>query len=254
MDNWNGLDFFIFLIFAVNTILGMARGAAKEIISTMCLCVALVCTIKFTIPLSVFFNKSPLMNDVVTSRFVQNFIASLELNPLSISTLKEIFYSISLLICFVGTFSVCEGALSMSGLLEVYSFPYAWLNRKLGAVLGGIRGYVITLILISITTLHLFKESDDSIFKSSYFVRLFASSAATFDGIVSKQKPEQYQKIFKDKNLYNPLKTLQDLSKPALEGVAPADLSSAPPTAATPAAQQPNTSSTDFQEQLRFNK
>lgn len=245
MDSWNGLDFFIFLIFAVNTILGMARAAAKEIISTMCLCVALVCTIKFTIPLTVFFNKSPLMIDVITSRFVQNFIASLGLNPLRVSTLQEMFYAISLLICFVGTFSVCEGALSMSGILEVYSFPYAWLNRKLGAVLGGIRGYVITLILISITTLHLFKDSDNSAFKNSYFVNLFANSAVTFDRIISKQKPEQYQKIFKDKNLYNPLKTLQDLSKPALGDVVPASLSTTPAPATPPA--QPNSTSTNFQ-------
>lgn len=240
MDSWNGLDFFIFLIFAVNTILGMSRGAAKELISTMCLCVALVCTIKFTIPLATFFNKSPLMVDVITSKFVQNFIASLGLNPLSTNTLQEIFYSISLLVCFVGVFSVCEGGLSMSGLLEVYSFPYAWLNRKLGAVLGGIRGYVITLILISVTTLHVFKNSDESAFKNSYFVNLFASSAVLFDSIVSKQQPEQYQKIFRDKNLYNPLKALQDLSKPALEGVAPADLSTAPPAQQQPATPDPN--------------
>lgn len=240
MDSWNGLDFFIFLIFAVNTILGMSRGAAQEIISTMCLCVALVCTIKFTIPLTIFFNKSPLMIDMITSKFVQNFIASLGLNPLNTTILQEIFYSISLLICFVGTFSVCEGALGMSGLLEVYSFPYAWLNRKLGAVLGGIRGYVITLILISVTTLHIFKDSDNSIFKNAYFVNLFANSAVTFDRIISKQKPEQYQKIFKDKNLYNPFKALQDLAAPAVEGVVPADLSTAPAAQPQPDATTPN--------------
>jgi len=224
MDSWNGFDFLIFLIFVVNTLLGMSRGAAKEIISMMGLCVALIVTIKFTIPLTTFFNKSPIMIDVITSRYVQNFIASFGLNPLNENILQQIIYSISLLICFVGTFSVCEGVLSMSGLLEVYSFPYAWLNRKLGAGLGGVRGYVITLILISVTTLHIFKDSDNSFFKNSYFVNLFASSAVLLDSTVSGQKPEQYQNIFKGKNLYNPLKALQDISKPALEGVAPSDM------------------------------
>lgn len=217
MDSWNGLDFLIFLIFAVNTLLGMSRGAAKEIISTMCLCVALVCTIKFTIPLAIFFNKSPLAIDVVNSKFIQNFMLSVGLGPLTESLLHQVFYSISLLICFVGVFSVCEGVLTVSGIIEFYTFPYAWLNRKLGAALGAVRGYVITLILISIAVLHVFKDTDSTLFTKSTFIKLFYNSAVTFDGIISGQKPEQYPAIFKDKNLYNPLKTMQELSQPVFQ-------------------------------------
>ncbi len=230
MDSWNGFDFFVFLIFAVNTLLGMSRAAAKEIISMMCLSVALIVTIKFTIPLTIFFNKSPLIIKVIENKNIQNFMFSLGLNPLGENALQQIFYSISLLVCFVGTFSICESALAMSGILEVYSFPYAWLNRKLGAMLGGVRGYVITLILISITVLHVFKDSDNPVFKNSFFINLFRSAAIRLDGIILGQRPEQYQDIYKDKNLYDPFKAMKEISKPALEGVVKPDLEGIVPT------------------------
>ncbi len=224
MDQWNGFDFFVFLIFAVNTLLGMSRAAAKEIISMMCLCVALVCTIKFTIPLATLLNKSPLIVDAIGSKYVQNFMTAIGLPPLNENTIYQLFYCVAFLICFVGVFSICEAVLAASGILEVYSFPYAWLNRKLGAVLGGIRGYVLTLILISLTVLHLFKDSDNSMFTKSMFVKLFYTSAERLDSIVSGQKPEQYQNIFKDKYLFNPLNALQELSKPALKDVVPSNM------------------------------
>src|SRR3990167_1645354 len=100
MDTWNGLDFFIFLIFASSTILGMVRGATREIISMMCLSVALIFSIKFTIPLAVFFNRSPLINNVVDNPFMQNFMQAIDAGPLTPELLAQIFYSISLLICF----------------------------------------------------------------------------------------------------------------------------------------------------------
>ncbi len=224
MDSWNGLDFIIFLILAVNTLLGMSRAAAKEIISTICLCLALICTIKFTLPLAGFFNASPLAYKVVTSQYVQNFIASLGLTAITENTLHQIFYSISLLVCFVGVFSIGEGVLAMSGILEVYSFPYAWLNRKLGAALGAVRGYVIVLILISITVLHVFKDVNNPLFTGSTFVKLFYKSAERLDSIIYKQKPEEYHNIFKDKNLYNPVKALEEIAKPAMEGVVPSGM------------------------------
>lgn len=197
----------------------MSRAATKEIISMASLSAALICAIKFTMPLALFFNRSPLLIDVVSDKHIQNFMLSLGLNPLGEESLQEIFYSISLLVCFVGTFSICEGVLGIFGIVEMYPFPYAMLNRKLGAVLGGVRGYVISLILISICVLHIFKNSDNSIFTSSFFVKKFYSSAKKFDSIISGQQPEQYKDIFEDKNLYDPVKAIQDISQPALKGV-----------------------------------
>jgi len=219
MNDWNGFDFLIFLIFIVNTLLGMSRAATKEIISMASLSAALICAIKFTIPLSLFFNRSPLIIDVVANKHIQNFMLSLGLNPLGEDSLQEIFYSISLLVCFVGTFSVCEGVLGIFGIVEMYPFPYAMLNRKLGAALGGVRGYVISLILISVCVLHIFKNSDNSIFTNSFFVKTFYDSAVKLDSIISGQRPEQYKDIFKDKNLYNPVKAVHDLAQPASEGI-----------------------------------
>jgi len=207
MNNWNGLDFFIFLIFVANTILGMARGATKEIVSMMCLSVALIFTIKFTIPLAAFFNSSPLINDVVDSTFTQNFMAAINAGPLTANLLTELFYSISLLICFVGAFSTCEAALFFTGFVEVFSFPYATLNRKVGAALGCTRGYIITLVFLSILTLHIFKNDNNllsnNFFTNSFFVNLFQSTTKKLDDLISQQQPEKYNELYKNKNLYN---------------------------------------------------
>src|SRR5579862_3207090 len=119
MNSWNGLDFIIFLIFAANFILGMSRGTTREIISMMCLCAALIITIRFTVPLAAFFNKSPLMVDVVSSAFVQRFMEAIGAGPLTEDLLRQTFYSISILVCFVGTFSLCEAGLARTNLTEV---------------------------------------------------------------------------------------------------------------------------------------
>ena len=219
MNDWNGFDFLIFLIFIVNTLLGMSRAATKEIISMASLSAALICAIKFTIPLALFFDRSPLIGDVVANRHIQSLMFSLGLNPLGEASLQEMFYSLSLLICFVGTFSVCEGVLGIFGIVEMYPFPYAMLNRKLGAALGGVRGYVISLLLISICVLHLFKNSDSPIFMNSFFVKTFYNSAVKLDSIISGQRPEEYKEIFKDKNLYNPVEKVHELVQPASEGI-----------------------------------
>ena len=160
MNSWNGFDFLIFLIFAANTILGMSRGALKEIISMMCLSVGLIFAIKFTIPLADLFNQSPLIVDVVNNIFIQNFMHAINAGGVHLRfTLPDILF-LSLLICFVGAFSICEGALAVAGVEGVFSFPYAVLNRKVGAALGCTRGYVISIIFIYIITLHIFKNDD----------------------------------------------------------------------------------------------
>ena len=214
MNSWNGLDFFIFLIFAVNTLLGMSRGAGKEIISLMCLSLALIFTIKFSVPLANFFNSSPLINDVVSNRNAQTFMLQTNAGQLSVNLLHEIFYSISLLICFVGTFSVGEAALSYSGFRETISFPYAALNRKVGAALGCLRGYCLALILILILAFHVYKNDWSNKFISgSYFVHLFQNAAYKLDNLVSQQQPENYQEIYKDKNLFNENNVYQVLKR-----------------------------------------
>jgi uncharacterized membrane protein required for colicin V production len=212
MNNWNGLDFLFFLIFAGNTLLGMSRGATKELMSMMCLCVALIFTIKFTVPLANFCNNSPLITNVVDSSFVQTFMVQIGAGPLTAGLLKEIFYSLSMLICFVGIFSICEGALTASGISEHYSFTTAAASRKIGAGLGFTRGYVINLIFICIFTLHIFKGNHDSIFSNSFFINLFQGSAIKLDSIISGQQPEEYKKIFEDKKLYNETDVIKNMS------------------------------------------
>ncbi len=198
MNNWNGLDFFIFLIFFLNTILGISRGAAKEVIALMCLSVALIITITFTIPLTDFCNSSPLIQDVISSAIVQNFMHTIGAGPLTEKMIQNMNYALSLLICFVGVYSVGLGMLSFTGFVEVFSWPLATLNRQIGAALGCTRGYVFTLVFI-IMLQHIFINTH----LNSFFVNLFQGSAEKLQSFIDRQQPDQYQKIYEDRNLYN---------------------------------------------------
>src|SRR5689334_12430565 len=100
MNSWNGIDFFIFLIFVLNILLGIARGGLKEMISSFSLIVALMITIKFTIPLTEFMNASPLIQEGLTSQFVQNFMHAIDMPPLTEATVLQMNYCLSMLICF----------------------------------------------------------------------------------------------------------------------------------------------------------
>lgn len=207
MNNWNGIDFFIFLIFAVNTMLGMSRGASREIISIMGLSVALIITIKFTVPLAAFFNSSPLMTSVVSTGMVQNFMKAIGAGPLTVGLLKQVFYCISLLLCFAGGFSLCEAVMSYSGFVSTLSFPYAMLDRKLGAALGCVRGYVFTLIFLVVFQLHLFANAG---LPNSYFTNLFSGAAKKLDTLIIEQQPEKYKEIYEQSKLYTPADFYRD--------------------------------------------
>lgn len=212
MNTWNSLDFFILLIFAANTILGMARGATKEIVSMMCLSVALIFAIKFTVPLATFFNSSPLINDVVDNQITKNFMLAIGAGPVTASLLEQIFYSISMLICFGGAFSVCEAMLTFTGFNEVFSFPYAALNRKVGGSLGFIRGYIFNLILIAILAFHLLGKGNvinNNLVTGSFFVHVLGPGAAKLDSIISSQQPDSYRQILEQKPAYS----VEDLYK-----------------------------------------
>jgi len=212
MSNWNGLDFFIFLIFFVNTMLGMSRGAMKEIISMMCLSVALIFTIRFTVPLSDFLNSTPLFDEKSlyygwwTVGVVKNFMAVIGADQITLNLLRELSYSISMLICFVGTFSICEAVL-VSKFSEMFSFPFAVWNSKVGAALGATRGYVVAMIFIIIFSLHIFKNDNREVanqfMSNSYFISLFKNSALKIDSIIGGQDPTRYQEIYQDKDLFN---------------------------------------------------
>lgn len=198
MNSWNGFDFFVFLIFFINTMLGIVRGASREIVSFMCLSVGLIFMIKFTIPLTNWLISSSTFQNVIDAPFMQNLFLNflgLELTPL---VLRQFTYSISLLVCFAGAFTVGEAALSKTGILEVMSFPYATLNRKVGGALGFVRGYVLAVILMLIT--HLLLSTNPM--RDSFFMNLFSGTIDKFEMYIGLQNPENYRRLYDDKNIY----------------------------------------------------
>lgn len=208
MSSWNGLDFFVFLIFLLNTILGMARGATREIIAMMCLCASLIFMIKFTVPLAAFFNNSPLISDMINNVMTVNFMKAIGAGPLTDKLLGQLFYCISLLVCFVGIFSITSAVLHFAGFQEAFSFPFATMSKKVGGGLGFVRGYIFSLIFLLILV-HIFNKENNSAINNSFinqsfFYGIFESSVNKLDQIIIGQNPDKYREIFQGKNLYTP--------------------------------------------------
>ncbi|VVC76703.1 hypothetical protein AQUSIP_20280 [Aquicella siphonis] len=223
MSGWNGLDFLIFIILVVNTVLGMVRGGSREAISLMCLSAALIVTIRFTVPLANLINSSPLIEGVVNNTFMQNFMQAIDAGPLTVDLLNQLGYTISMLVCFVGTFSACEAGLSMTGFLEAYGFATAVINRKLGGALGLTRGYIINLLFLSILAIHLNPGFDSRLVSGSYFAGLFSSQTLFLDKLISSQDVEKYHELYMKQNikpeqLYKVLSKPEDITEPAPAG------------------------------------
>jgi len=208
MSNWSGLDYFIFLFFLMNILLGMARGGLKESISTFGLCAALVMTIAFTGPLTKFVNSSPLMTDVVSSPMVQNFMKAVGMPPLTYDSLVNCGYALSLLICFVGAFGVCEAVLAYSNVMEAFSLPVTLINRKVGVALGALRGFIFTVIFLVVLK-HLFMGDNQYL---GTFATMFQGPVDKLDYLIQIRAPERYGEILKDSNLYNTQKVLDMVS------------------------------------------
>jgi len=198
MNSWNGLDFFVFLILVLNTIRGMSRGAGKELIALMCLSVALIFAIKFTVPLADFLKTSPMMVAAVDNKFIANFLHTIDAGPLTLRMVKELMYTISLLICFVSVFAITEACITFSGYAESVTMTQAIAYRKIGAAIGFTRGYIISLIFLSVLTLHIFDQSTKFI-SGSFFVNLLGPQIRKFDDMIASQQPENYQELYKDK-------------------------------------------------------
>jgi hypothetical protein len=199
MNSWNGLDFFVFLILALNTIRGMSRGAGKELIALMCLSAALIFAIKFTVPLADFLKTSPMMVSAVDNKFIANFLHTINAGPLTLRMVKELMYAISLLICFVSVFSITEACITFSGYAESVTMTQAVVYKKIGAAIGFTRGYIISLIFLSILTLHIFNNEHNKFISGSFFVRLFDTQIKKFDDMIASQQPENYQELYQDK-------------------------------------------------------
>jgi uncharacterized membrane protein required for colicin V production len=227
MSAWNGLDFLILIILVLNMVLGMVRGGGREGISLICLSVALIVSIRFTVPLANFINTSPLIQGtgphtfvlagVLDNQFVINFIKAIDAGPVTVDTLYQLGYTVSLLICFVGTFSICEAGLSMTGFLEAYGLTTSVINRKFGGALGLTRGYIITLVFLSILAIHLNPGNNSKLISGSYFAGLFDSQTRLLDRLISSQDVEKYHDLYFKQNiqpeeLYRILKKPPDLA------------------------------------------
>jgi uncharacterized membrane protein required for colicin V production len=142
-------DVVLFLAIFVNTILGFARGLFREAISILCLIVAIVVAMKFTVPLSEFLSTSAGFKDVVL------VITRYANHPGANGPLYLFGFGVSFLLLFVGVYSISEVVNHyVSNIGAFILFPMlAILDRIIAGVLGFIRGYIFALITILIVGL-----------------------------------------------------------------------------------------------------
>lgn len=218
MNDWNGLDFIIFLIFAVNTLLGLSEGASRKLISLLCVSVGLIFVIKFTVPLANLLNSSPIIGSFLDNRLTINFMHVIGAGTLTFELLRQILFSISILVCFSFALCACEAVLSARSFVELVSFPYSTMNRKIAAGLGCTRGFVFNVILVNILVLHLFntnmnQEIKSDVIDNSYFVKLLLPSANKLEALIYSQKPARFNEVYHDKNVYSAKNVLETLKE-----------------------------------------
>src|SRR3990167_5439569 len=147
MADFTWLDYLIFGVFFLNIILGLARGLLREIIGILSLIVALLVSIKFTLPITEFLNSSDGFKSVISA-----FTSFTDFNVMG--PLSYISLGVSFLILFVGTYSIGEAVNYYAPAFGVLMFPrMAFIDRILAASLGYIRGYVFSLVLILVVGL-----------------------------------------------------------------------------------------------------
>lgn len=161
MAEYTWFDYIIFGIFFLTTILGLARGLFREVISLVVLAVAFIVTIKFTAPVADFLNNSQGAQDVIS--VISKTIGTDWSTPLSSVTL-----ALTLLVLFVGCLSVGE-AVNYFAALNTYMTPsISFMYRILGGAIGMIRGYgfnIVLVLLMQITPL-----TQEAAWTQSYFV------------------------------------------------------------------------------------
>ena len=140
---------------------------------------------------------------------MQNFVTSIGLGPLTQEGIFSFGYGVSLLICFMGIFSIGEATLAYTNAMNLFTFPYMAVDRKVGAAMGAVRGFVFATIFV------LFCLTFNNPFSAnSYFISVLTPSASRLNTLIIQQTPERYQEVLKDKNIFNAKAILEQLKNP----------------------------------------
>lgn len=145
MQDYNWIDYIILAVFFLSIFVGFARGFLKEIISLGTWVAAFLIASKFASPLAEHFAGAS--NAAAQSAFGNSAMGATAVQSLSMLSIVISFIVIFMGVLFVGSMLgyIVTNVASGTGL--------GLINRLLGAVFGGARGYVITVILIFIAQL-----------------------------------------------------------------------------------------------------
>lgn len=145
MENFNGIDYFILVVFGLSMFVGFVRGFLKEAISLASWIVAAIVATTYASPLAAMFSGAS--TQAAQSAFGNSAMGATAVQGLSV---------LSLVISFIALFM---GSLLIGSLIG-YMFSsiatgtgFGFLNRIMGIVFGGLRGYVIAVVLVFVLQL-----------------------------------------------------------------------------------------------------
>lgn len=173
MATW--VDYVIFCIFFFSTLLGLARGLLREIISILTILVAFVIAIQFTPTLTNLLSNLQGSQDVI-------FVISKYFDTDATYSLSSLTLAISFLVLFVGTYSIGE-AINYYATANVFMFvTLAFIYRISGAALGFIRGYAFSIVFIFVMQLTPITQYPE--WTQSYFVSQLQPAANQLGSLV----------------------------------------------------------------------
>jgi membrane protein required for colicin V production len=145
MQNFNWVDYVILGVFFLSMFMGFARGFLKEAISLATWVAAAFVASQFATPLAAKFAGAS--NAAAQSAFGNSAIGATAVQSLSVLSIV-----ISFVVLFMGTLLL--GSLIGYMVTSVATGTgLGFINRIMGAAFGGIRGFLIVVVLIFIAQL-----------------------------------------------------------------------------------------------------
>lgn len=185
MHDLNWVDIVILSIFGLSILAGLFRGLFREIISLCTLVAAFIVATLFASPLaSAFTNTDSVQNAV------DHASTSAGMDPTQTASFVALGLSFGLL--FAGT--VIVGAVVGAILNWIFQASVLGIgNRLLGGIFGGLRGYLINLVLIFLVQLTSFSNGD--YWTQSQFVPRFQPAVVWLGEKVSPSLSELKEKL-----------------------------------------------------------
>lgn len=177
MENFNGIDYFILVIFGLSMFVGFTRGFLKEAISLASWVIAAIVASTYASPLAAMFTGA-------STQAAQSAFGSSAMGATAVQGLSVLSLVISFIVLFLGVLLIGSMIGYMFSTVATGS-GFGLLNRLMGVVFGGLRGYVVAVVIIFV--LQLTPLGMQQAWAQSQLVQALQPSVQWFGNLASPQ-------------------------------------------------------------------